>query len=65
MGLGPQFVGIASDVLLPAYGKDSLRYAMLMLSFVALWAAYHFWVVGKSVVEDLESVRREAASSLF
>lgn len=29
LGLGPQFVGIASDLWKPALGEDSLRYAML------------------------------------
>lgn len=29
LGLGPQFVGVASDLWKPALGEDSLRYAML------------------------------------
>jgi MFS family permease len=53
MGVGPQIVGILSDMLLPAMQTDSLRYAMLIMSFVALWSAYHFWHVGHTVVEDL------------
>jgi predicted MFS family arabinose efflux permease len=53
MGLGPQLVGILSDQLLPNYGTDSLRYAMLIMSLVALWAAYHFWRVGLTVRDDL------------
>jgi MFS family permease len=53
MGIGPQVVGILSDVFKPHLGIDSLRYAMLTMSFVALWAAYHFWQVGRTVNEDL------------
>lgn len=53
MGVGPQVVGILSDLLLPVLGKDSLRYAMLAMSLVALWAGYHFWQVGRTVREDL------------
>lgn len=52
-GAGPQVVGILSDWLLPTFGIDSLRYAMLMLSFVALWAGIHFWMVGRTVQADL------------
>ncbi len=53
MGVGPQVVGALSDLLAPAVGGDSLRYAMLAMSFIALWAAYHFWQVGQTIREDL------------
>jgi len=49
-------VGILSDLLMPLLGTDSLRYAMLIMSFVALWAGYHFWRVGRTVREDLAMV---------
>ncbi len=55
MGLGPQLVGILSDELQPTLGNDSLRYAMLSLSFVALAAAGYFWKAGNSVAADLSS----------
>ena len=54
MGVGPQVVGILSDLLEPVFLRDSLRYAMLVMSFVSLWAAYHFWKAGRTVREDLE-----------
>lgn len=57
-GIGPQVVGILSDLLMPLLGTDSLRYAMLIMSFVALWAAYHFWRVGQTVKEDLSMIAR-------
>jgi hypothetical protein len=53
MGIGPQLVGILSDGLAPAWGSDSLRYAMLIMSLMAPWAGYHFWKAGGSVREDL------------
>jgi predicted MFS family arabinose efflux permease len=56
MGLGPQVVGILSDFLKPVLGNDSLRYAMLAMSSVALWSAYHFWQVGVTVKEDLVAI---------
>ena len=55
MGLGPQIVGVLSDLFRPALGPESLRYAMLTLSVVALWAAWHFWCVGQCVRADLEA----------
>jgi MFS family permease len=53
MGMGPQVVGILSDLLMPVFGSGSLRYAMLAMSLVAAWAAYHFWRAGQTVREDL------------
>jgi MFS family permease len=53
MGIGPQTVGVLSDVLMPFLGSDSLRYAMLIMSCMALWGAFHLWRAGRTVTEDL------------
>lgn len=49
LGLGPQIVGILSDLLQPRYGIESLRYALLMTSFISLWGAYHYYLAGKAL----------------
>lgn len=54
LGAGPQAVGIVSDLLHGTYGQDSLRYSLLIFSFVNIWAAYHFYVAGKYLDDDLE-----------
>lgn len=64
MGAGPQLVGILSDRLTPALGTDSLRYAMLTLSLVGIWAAWHFWVAGRTVAQDLSLGLSAGASAL-
>jgi MFS family permease len=56
MGVGPQIVGILSDLLKPISGDDSLRHAMLIASFLAIWAAYHFWQVSKTIDADLRAM---------
>lgn len=53
MGAGPQFVGILSDLLQGQYGKDSLRYSLLILSFVNLWGAWHYYEAGKYLEQEL------------
>lgn len=53
LGAGPQAVGILSDVLLDQYGQESLRYSLFIFSFVNIWAAYHFYVAGKYLKQDL------------
>lgn len=52
-GIGPLTIGVLSDLLMPALERDSLRYAMLIMSFAALWASYHFWQVARTVRGDL------------
>lgn len=62
MGIGPQLVGIASDLLAPSFGSDSLRYAMLIISAVAVGAAYLFWQAGATVRDDILANRPPARS---
>jgi len=63
MGTGPQIVGMLSDRLMPWVGADSLRYAMLSTSCVALGAAYSFLHAARTVKEDLLSVAAESGSA--
>lgn len=56
MGLGPQIVGIASDLLAPRYGADSLRYAMLCMSGLAIWSSIHVWRAASTVGGDIALV---------
>ncbi len=53
LGLGPQAVGIVSDLLKPEYGDDSVRYSLLIFSLVNLWSAWHYYVAGKYLKEEL------------
>jgi MFS family permease len=53
LGLGPQFVGIVSDLLADRYGQESLRYALLICSLVNLWAAWHYFIAGRHLKDDL------------
>lgn len=53
LGAGPQAVGILSDALRDQYGQESLRYSLLIFSFVNVWSAYHYYVAGKYLKDDL------------
>jgi hypothetical protein len=59
LGLGPQAVGIVSDLLRPAYGDESLRYSLLIAGFVNLWAGLHYYLGGKYLAEDLAATAAE------
>jgi len=62
-GLGPLLVGGISDLLAPRLGTESLRYAMLCMSFVALWSAYYFWRAGLTVNEELRMIASTPAAA--
>ena len=53
MGLGPWFVGILSDILMPTMGAESIRYALCVAVLVNLWAGVHYMLGAKSVRGDL------------
>ncbi|PCJ69634.1 MAG: MFS transporter [Rhodobiaceae bacterium] len=55
LGLGPQLVGILSDVLEPTYGIESLRYALLLTSVISLWGAYHYYLAGRAMGEEAKA----------
>jgi len=55
MGMGPYLVGIASDLLAPTVGIQSLRYALCLAVLVNLWAAIHYFLGARSVQQDLEA----------
>lgn len=58
LGLGPQGVGILSDLLNPSLGDESLRYALLftVVSFAA-WSAVHYGFASRTIRDDLVAQR--------
>ena len=50
LGFGPQAVGILSDFLRPEFADESLRYALLILSFISIWGGVHYYLAGKHLV---------------
>lgn len=55
MGLGPQAVGILSDVLAPDVGVESLRYSLLILSLAAIWGGWHYYLAGRHLIRIKEA----------
>ena len=53
LGLGPQAVGIVSDLLKPEYGDDSIRYSLMIFSLVNLWSAWHYYLAGRYLKDEL------------
>lgn len=61
-GLGPFFVGVISDLLVPILGKESLRYALLSFSPGFLWVAFHYWRAGSTIESDIRQVEMQVLS---
>jgi len=54
-GIGPWLAGVISDNLRASTGTSSLRYALVIVGLVNIWAALHYWVGAKSLRQDLEA----------
>jgi MFS family permease len=61
-GLGPSITGLISDQLRPTYQQNSLRYALVIIGVVNLWAALHYLIGSRSLRQDLEATDRLATA---
>ncbi|PKM05067.1 MAG: MFS transporter [Gammaproteobacteria bacterium HGW-Gammaproteobacteria-6] len=52
LGFGPQLIGIASDLMRVWFENDSLRVALLGAAFINIWAAFHYYLAGKTLASD-------------
>jgi len=55
-GFGPLITGVVSDLLVSSFGKESLRYALMILSPGLLWPAYFYWRAAITIEEDIHHV---------
>ena len=60
LGLGPLFVGALSDFLGPAQGENSLKIALIIVSFSPFIGAVFFWLSGRHVRRDFISLTASA-----
>lgn len=61
-GLGPLLAGVASDLMAPLFGQESLRYALVLLSPGYLWAAFHYWKASYTIEADIKAVESKSNS---
>jgi MFS family permease len=54
LGLGPFFTGMISDALVPRYGAESLRYALIIVVLVYVWSTFHYMMAARTIREDLD-----------
>lgn len=51
-GAGPYLIGLASTTLEPGFGKESLRYALLLTPAMLVWSVIHYVLALRTVVRD-------------
>ena len=55
LGLGPLAVGLLSDTLAASMGSaEGLRWALIMASFLGIFAAVAFWIASRTLERDLK-----------
>jgi MFS family permease len=59
-GLGPLVAGALSDRLQPAFGTDSLRWSIVIVGLLNIWAAAHYFWAARTLREDLAATERLA-----
>jgi predicted MFS family arabinose efflux permease len=52
-GLGPFIVGLVSDLLEPSLGRESLRYALLLLTVPIVLSVVFYFLAARRLVRDL------------
>ena len=57
LGLGPFMTGVVSDMLVPAYGDQALRYSMVATTQVYLLALLMFALAARYLPADLAKPR--------
>jgi len=61
-GFGPSATGYISDWLRPSFQSDSLRYALVIIGVVNVWAAVHYLLGARTLRRDLEMTEKLATA---
>jgi hypothetical protein len=54
-GIGPQAIGIASDLLRPTFGEDSLRISLFAATSLVIPSSYFYYRASTTYRRDLET----------
>jgi hypothetical protein len=63
MGLGPQIVGVLTDVLTPTYGVEAIRYSLLITATSKMVTIALFFLAARWLVQDLKAKDQTTAPS--
>ena len=57
LGIGPTLVGIISDLLLPRFGQESLRYSLLIIGSLTPIAIFLYWMASRALARQTSAER--------
>jgi MFS family permease len=63
-GIGPSIAGFISDRLAPSFGSGSLRYSLVMVGLVNVWAAGHYVWGARTLRQDLAATETLASGTV-
>jgi MFS family permease len=61
-GFGPSMTGLISDQLRASFDQNSLRYALVIIGVVNVWAAVHYLLGSRTLRQDLEATEKLATA---
>ena len=61
-GLAPVMAGLLSDLFVPWFGQESLRYALAAFSPGFLWVGFYYWKAGNTIEADIRSIESDMSS---
>lgn len=53
LGLGPLMVSAMSQYAFTESGADALRYSLVVSQFMAIWAAFHYYIAGSRLRQEV------------
>ena len=56
LGLGPLLVGMLNDYFEPQYGREAIRYSLLIVGSMGGLASILFWEASRTLREELQDV---------
>lgn len=54
LGVGPLMIGAMSQYGFAGFGTGALRYSLVVSQFVAIWAAFHYYIAGSRLRQEVE-----------
>ncbi len=59
LAVGPPLTGLVSDLLVPQFGEESMRYSLLIVTSIVLpWAGWHYVRAGRTIDADLALAKK-------
>ena len=63
LGFGPLVVGALSDLLAPAFGQESLRYALAAFAPGLAWVAIFYWKAANTIEADIRAIEPKVSAA--